>query len=71
MSVRSLYQGSRLHSLIERLRSSELTTGIALSIIVGAIAGLGAVAFRWIIRGFQWIFFHQGAGCMVLPDSAT
>jgi CIC family chloride channel protein len=25
------------------------------------MAGLGAVAFRWMIRGFQWVFFKQGA----------
>jgi chloride channel protein, CIC family len=28
---------------------------------VGLLAGLGAVVFRWMIRGFQRIFFGQGA----------
>jgi CIC family chloride channel protein len=28
---------------------------------VGVVAGLGAVAFRWLIKGFQWLSFYQGA----------
>lgn len=51
----------RLQRFVGRLRTSETTTGLALSIVVGAFAGLGAVAFRWLIRGFQWLFFKEGA----------
>jgi CIC family chloride channel protein len=28
---------------------------------VGLIAGLGAVGFRWLIKGVQWLFFNRGA----------
>lgn len=37
-----------------------------LSILVGLLAGLGAVGFRWMIRGFGWLFFNRGA---ILLDS--
>ncbi len=37
-----------------------------LAILVGLLAGLGAVGFRWMIRGFGWLFFNRGA---VLLDS--
>ena len=32
-----------------------------LAILVGLLAGLGAVGFRWMIRGFGWLFFNRGA----------
>lgn len=41
--------------------ASETTRGAVLAALVGVAAGLGAVAFRWLIRGFQWLFFRQGA----------
>lgn len=50
-----------LSHFIRLLRRSEGTTGLILAILVGALAGLGAVAFRWMIKGFQWIFFNQGS----------
>jgi chloride channel protein, CIC family len=46
--------------LWNRLRSSD-AMGIALAVMVGLLAGLGAVVFRWLIKGFQRIFFEQGA----------
>ncbi|KPJ64117.1 MAG: hypothetical protein AMJ45_06475 [Syntrophobacter sp. DG_60] len=52
--------------LLKRIRTSEFTLGMTTSIIVGAIAGLGAVIFRWMIRGFQWLFFKQG-GEILMP----
>lgn len=52
---------TRLRDLFEPLRSSEWATGLTLSILVGAIAGLGAVGFRYLIRGFQIVFFEKGA----------
>ncbi len=42
------------------LYSSELVTGFILAIIVGVVAGLGAVVFRWLIKGFQQGFFGGG-----------
>jgi CIC family chloride channel protein len=48
-------------SLLDRIRSNELAVGLTLSIVVGAIAGLGAVAFRWLISTFQELFFSNGA----------
>jgi CIC family chloride channel protein len=47
--------------LLDRIRSNELVAGLVLSIVVGAIAGLGAVAFRWLISTFQTLFFSNGA----------
>jgi CIC family chloride channel protein len=41
-----------------------MATGLALSVVVGLAAGLGAVAFRWMIKGFQWIFFGYGANVL-------
>jgi CIC family chloride channel protein len=46
------------------LRSSELIAGVALAVIVGVIAGLGAVAFRWLIKEFQLLFFEGGASVL-------
>lgn len=48
-------------SLIERIRTNEVVTGLVLSIIVGAVAGLGAVGFRWLIGEVQTLFFSNGA----------
>ncbi len=42
------------------LRSSETVTGLVLAIVVGIIAGLGAVLFRWLINSFQSFFFDGG-----------
>jgi CIC family chloride channel protein len=52
---------ARSPSLLDRIRSNELVAGLTLSIVVGAIAGLGAVAFRWLISTFQALFFGNGA----------
>lgn len=48
-------------SLLDRIRSNEVVSGLVLSIVVGAIAGLGAVAFRWLISTFHSLFFGSGA----------
>jgi len=52
---------SKPPGLLDRIRSNELASGLVLSIVVGAIAGLGAVAFRWLISTFQALFFGNGA----------
>ncbi|MGD9116157.1 MAG: chloride channel protein [Dehalococcoidia bacterium] len=35
--------------------------GLTLSILVGAVAGLGAVGFRWLVAEVQTLFFSNGA----------
>jgi CIC family chloride channel protein len=52
---------ARSPGILDRIRSNELVAGLTLSIVVGAIAGLGAVAFRWLISTFQTLFFSNGA----------
>ncbi len=49
-----------LHRLLALLRT-ELGISMGLSVAVGLIAGLGAVGFRAMISGFDWIFFDGGA----------
>jgi len=46
-------------ALLRRLHASETSGLMALAIIVGIGAGLGAVAFRWLILGVQHLFFHS------------
>ncbi len=48
-------------SFLDRIRTNEVVTGLTLSIIVGAVAGLGAVGFRWLIGAVQNLFFSNGA----------
>ncbi len=42
-------------------RSSEMLAGLVLSVAIGLVAGLGAVAFRWLISAFQSFFIEGGA----------
>lgn len=49
-----------LQRLVSRLTASEIATGVALATLVGVAAGLGAVAFRWLISNFQSLFFDGG-----------
>ena len=51
----------KLRSIASWLRSSETLTGLILAVTVGVIAGLGAVAFRWLIGTFQYLFFDGGS----------
>lgn len=55
------YQKARLASILDRIRSNELVFGVFLAVIVGVIAGFGAVIFRWLISAFQSLFFGGGA----------
>lgn len=48
-----------VRSTMVRFRSALITLGLAL--VIGALAGLGAVAFRFMITGFQSVFFGGGA----------
>ena len=52
---------SWLDSLIQRFRTTEFAFGTSLAVAVGIIAGLGAVAFRWLINSFNELFFDRGA----------
>jgi CIC family chloride channel protein len=52
---------TKLLSLLDRIRTNEVVTGLTLSIIVGVIAGLGAVGFRWLVGSVQTLFFSNGA----------
>jgi len=52
--------GARLRQISEYWRTSELTRGIILIILVGLASGLGAVLFRWMISGFTTVFFDGG-----------
>ena len=51
---------TRMQKIIKRLTSSEVVTGLGLSVLIGVISGLGAVAFRWLINSFQSLFFDGG-----------
>lgn len=59
MSGKSLTD--RLAPIVSWFRSSELLGDLVLAIVIGIIAGLGAVIFRWLIRTFQ-SFFIEGGG---------
>ena len=61
MSGKNSGQKARSPSLLDWIRSNELVSGLVLSFVVGAIAGLGAVVFRWLISTFQALFFSSGA----------
>jgi len=58
MLVKSLLD--RFISFVSWLRSSDMIAGLILAAMVGAVAGLGAVAFRWLIKNFQSLFFDGG-----------
>jgi CIC family chloride channel protein len=55
------YLGLSLQRLWNRVRASEVAAGVILPAVVGLCAGLGAVGFRELIEGFQWVFFNRGA----------
>jgi len=48
-------------TFLDRIRTNEVVIGLTLSILVGAVAGLGAVGFRWLINWVQTFFFSNGA----------
>ena len=60
MRVPSFHFGARLWQIPEFWRTSELTRGIILIVLVGLASGLGAVLFRWMISGFSTVFFDSG-----------
>ncbi len=50
-----------IESLWERIRGSEAAIAMTLAVVIGLLSGLGAVGFRYMIRGFGWLFFNRGA----------
>ena len=60
MRLPGTYIGDILHNVPRSLRSSEVARGILLIILVGVSSGLGAVLFRRMIEGFDWLFFDGG-----------
>jgi CIC family chloride channel protein len=47
--------------ILNKIRSNETVFGVILAVIVGVIAGFGAVAFWKLIEVFSWFFFKGGA----------
>lgn len=60
-SGRTGYLAKRALSALYWLQSSETVVGFLLAVLVGVVAGLGAVAFRWLIQTFEALFFGGGA----------
>jgi len=52
---------ARVYNLLYKIRTNEIVFGTILAIIVGIIAGFGAVAFWKLIEVFSWFFFKGGA----------
>ena len=55
------YMKQQLKLLHSWMFSSEVVRCFILSILVGIIAGLGAVFFRWLIKSFNFGFFSAGS----------
>ncbi len=51
---------SKFTRLVARIQAHETIIGIVLAILVGVIAGFGAIVFRWLISTFQRLFFGFG-----------
>jgi len=51
----------RIGFLKSQVWASGTFTGLILAIVVGLVAGLGAVAFRWLITSFKLLFFDGGS----------
>jgi CIC family chloride channel protein len=61
MEEEKTHKGSGIfHRLLTLLSSNETVAGILLAVLVGAIAGFGAVLFRWLLRALQTAFFSRG-----------
>jgi CIC family chloride channel protein len=64
MEVKILFSKDRLYRIVSKVTAYEAVTGILLAILVGIIAGFGAIVFRWLIRSFQTLFFGGGANIL-------
>ncbi|MDH5695651.1 MAG: chloride channel protein [Dehalococcoidia bacterium] len=61
METETTHRKAGLSNILDKIRSNEIIFGLILSILVGVIAGFGAVIFRWLISNFQSLFFGGGA----------
>ncbi len=52
--------GGSLSRFIEGIKSSEYTYISILALVVGILAGFGSILFKYMIEGFQWLFFGSG-----------
>ncbi len=71
MDAGESYLKTRLSNILGKIRSNEIVSGIILSVIVGVIAGLGAIVFRWLIRhhGFPVVDEDENfCGVVTLSD---
>jgi CIC family chloride channel protein len=50
-----------LTAIQRRIRSNETVFGVILAVVVGVLAGFGAVVFWKLIEVFSWFFFKGGA----------
>ncbi len=54
------FKRTALARFLGKARSNETLSGFILAILVGVIAGFGAVIFRWLIKSIQSLFFSGG-----------
>lgn len=59
-----MFNKSILSRIVEKMTAYEAVNGIILAVLVGVIAGFGAMAFRWLISTFQSLFFGGGASIL-------
>jgi CIC family chloride channel protein len=64
MNTQKSYQRSVFYNILNKFRSSEIISGIVIAIVVGVVAGFGAIAFRWVIKSFQFLFFGGGGAVL-------
>ena len=64
MSTLRIVSRARLSRVFDKIRSVDIVFGTILAIIVGVVAGFGAVVFRWLISSFQSLFFGGGASVL-------
>jgi len=61
MDTDKSHRKAKLSDILNKIRSNEIIFGVILAVIVGIIAGFGAVAFWKLIEVFSWFFFKGGA----------
>ncbi len=48
-------------SFLDRIRSNKNLNHLMLAILIGALAGYGAVLFKFVLKSMQWVFYkHSG-----------
>lgn len=61
MHLNNSYKNNILTRIAGKVVSSDLVGGVILAVLVGVVAGFGAIAFRWLIKTSQTFFFGGGA----------